>query len=149
MNYWEKITTQMVKDRFNADEATAFANMSQGHDQLTALLNDTVGDVQGHIKAGGGQVPGDCFTPKSLRRNIVSMVIWDWITSYSKNEKLQTDARRDKYKEATEVMAKVRSGEFKVEKLDAGQSDDVESPVTLPSVGQKHHHFTRRTEDGI
>lgn len=149
MNYWETITEADVLGRFNGAEATIFRGLAGGQDQLKAVLCDTVKDIQGAIKAGGGNVPAEGQTPKSLRSAVISITIWDWITCYSSNEKLQTKAREKKYDRAMALIERVRTGDCKVENLDAGQSDTVLSPVTMPSVGTRPHRFTHRDENGI
>lgn len=150
MTYWETLTADNVKSRFNPDEMAAFSGMAGGVDQLSGLLEDTIDSVRGKIKAGGGQVGPDGMTPVSLKREIISIVIWDWVTAFSKNDKLQTDARKNKYNEAQVTLEKVGKGETKVELPDPGQMDTQAAPVNaFVKASGDRRQFTRRKLRGL
>lgn len=148
MTYWETLTNETIADRFNPDEMAALTSMQGGKDQLSGVLTDTIDAVRGQIKAGGGQVGPDGMTPKSLKREIVSIVIWDWLTGYSKNDKLQTDARKNKYAEAIAKLEKIAKGELKVELPDPGQTDSQQAPVNGIALIRPGRHTHTRQFDG-
>jgi phage gp36-like protein len=144
MPFWNTVTTDDVMKRFNDAEAAAYKNMQSSDDPLGDVLQDVIDSTRGKIRAGGKQLGPDGTTPDSLKREIITIARWDWITAFSKNEKLQTDGRKKEYDEAIELMNKVASGEQAVELPDPGPAVD---QAILPAISPRKRRFQH--EDGV
>lgn len=142
-NVWNIPVYQDVMERFSDSEKSALQALQGVPDQLKKILEKTVRSARGKIKAGGGQLGPDCTIPDSVHDEVVSITIWRWITAFSKNDKLQTDARKQNYTDALAVLTKVACGEQRVELPDPGVTDQ----SIEPSIQERHRRF--KHEDGI
>jgi hypothetical protein len=112
---WKPVTTAAVMARFNNAELAALQSIQGSAEQLGNVLDDVRDTVRGHIIAGGNRLGPAGTTPDQLKIHIVSMAIWLWLTGFSKNEKLQTDARQKNYTAALDALKEIASGKIKVE----------------------------------
>lgn len=128
MPSWNTPTIQNVMSRFSDAEKAALAALQSAPDQITQVLSDVTDSVRGKIKAGGGQLGPDGTVPNSLKLEVVSIALWLWITGFSKNEKLQTDGRKQNYHDALAVLKDVAASKQKVELPDPGETDTSAAP---------------------
>jgi phage gp36-like protein len=144
MSAWNTITVDNIMSRFSDAEKAALAALQSAPDQITRVLADVTDSVRGKIKSGGGQLGPDGTLPNSLKLEVVSLTLWLWITGFSKNEKLQTDGRKQNYQDSLAVLKEVASGKQKVELPDPGETDNTAAPANaIQLVSAEPRQFKR------
>jgi len=146
MPLWNTITTQTVMSRFSDAEKAALAALQSAPDQITQVLIDVTDSVRGKIKAGGNRLGPDGTIPNSLKLEVVSLALWLWITGFSKNEKLQTDGRKQNYNDALAVLKDVAAGKQKVELPDPGEADTTAAPTNAIQVASREPRQFKRNK---
>ena len=136
-NNWNTVTTQAVMSRFSDAEKSALAALQSAPDQIARVLCDVTDSVRGKIKAGGNRLGPDGTVPNSLKLEVVSLALWLWITGFSKNEKLQTDGRKQNYLDALAVLKDVAAGKQKIELPDPGETDSTAAPTNAIQVASR------------
>jgi phage gp36-like protein len=150
MPSWNTITVQNIMSRFSDAEKAALSALQSMPDQITRVLSDVTDSARGKIKAGGGQLGPDGTVPNSLKLEVVSLALWLWITGFSKNDKLQTDGRKQNYNDALAVLKDVAAGKQKVELPDPGETDTSAAPSNAVQLASAEpRQFTRRKMRGF
>lgn len=145
---WNTPTTDDVLEEFTPQESAALNSLQGGNKQLVGILEKTIASARGSINAGGNDLDVDGTIPDQVIPHVIAIARWRWLASFSALKSLQTDVRRDAYRDGLKALDKIAEGHPKVE-APANPQPSVASLVTLPSVGKRPHQFTRHSEDGI
>lgn len=143
-NNWNTVTVQTVMSRFSDAEKAALSALQSAPDQITRVLCDVTDSARGKIKAGGNRLGPDGTVPNSLKLEVVSIALWLWITGFSRNEKLQTDGRKQNYHDALAVLKDVAAGKQKVELPDPGETDTTAAPTNAVQVASREPRQFKR-----
>lgn len=129
-------------------EQAVLNNLQGGPAALPGIIAKSIAEARGYIQAGGNDLDAVGTVPQQVIPHVIAIVRWRWLTSVSALQKLQTDARRDAYRDAMKALSAIGDGHPKVERP-ANPIATTGQIVNVPSVGERPHRFTHHSEDGI
>jgi hypothetical protein len=111
---WNPLAATDVTAEILPDEVTALNTVQGSTAILAGILGNVVAEVQSSILVGGNQIGQSGTIPDQIREDVIALVRWKWFTSLPKTD-LQSDFRREQYKEAVKRLEAIRTGREKVE----------------------------------
>lgn len=121
---WLALNDDAVLDELATSENATLKTIHGAVDKLPHVLQRGIDKFRGAITAGGQSLGAEGTLPKSLHDDCVAYVRWRFLTSIPQAKYMQTVERKDAYKEAIEVLASLRAGDFKVENEDEEEDPD-------------------------
>lgn len=148
---WAALTTTQAIDEgaFSEDEkATLDAATGTGAD-LTNVLANVIATVRGTIQAAGMELGTTATIPDSLRKDVVALVRWAWLTGFPQLTQLQTEARKEAADRAEDRLDAIAEGTRKVETPDGTSNAASPSIANIDGDDPAGRNFTQGTEDGL
>lgn len=143
---WITPTMDLVVDEMSEREVSSL-NAVKGREALAGIVQRVVARVRGVVFSSGVDLGEEGTIPDSLAMDAIAIARWSFLISVAKNEALQTADRRTAAENAEDRLAKVASGELKVEPGVASSASS--SGPARPSFGSREKHFGAGAEDGI
>lgn len=145
---WIALTTTDILEEFTPQEQASLQTIQAGTTQLAAILTKAINEARSAIQGGGNDLDADGTLPGLVLPSVVSIARWRFLVSFPKLKGLQTEERRDAYRDGLKLLGKIASGSPKVERP-ANAIATTGEIVNFPSVGKRPHRFGHRDEDGI
>ncbi len=114
---WRTISAQQIAGRLTSSEQKMLAAVAGSPGQAAAKLAERLGDAGkeflGAMRAVGMEVSTDGSVPDQLRRHVVARAVWDWVgQDFPTLKVIQTDARKQAAKEASDALEAIQDGTF-------------------------------------
>lgn len=134
---WIAITDAEVLDEITPAENAALRNIQGATDKLPRILARCVGKFRGAMLAANMALGDDGKVPESIADDVVAYARWRFLISVPQAKALQTEERKDAYKEAVAVLNKLRAGDMPVESPEDGTA---QSGQGVKHVSQDQEH---------
>lgn len=141
---WNTLATIDVTAEILPDEVTLLNTIQGASTILAAILANVVAEVQASILTGGNQIGPAGTVPDQIREDSIALARWRWFTSLPMTD-LQSDARRQQYREAQARLQGIREGKEKVEIPEAAQN--VTGPSFRAQLIRRGHRVETHTFD--
>lgn len=143
---WSTVTESEVLQELSPSENTALENVHISGGTLAGILSRAINAARGAVLSGGGTLGAAGTVPDSLKSDVIAIARWRFLTSISQLKALQTEERKDLYRDAEEKLKLVASGDYQVE--DPGTSDQATSGPG-PSMTARTTTFDLESQDGL
>jgi hypothetical protein len=113
---WNVIQETDVLTALSPAEQAKLTAIQGSTDNLPAILTRAVNACRSAVISGGGQIDQVGLVPDLFRREVITIALWDWITSIPKlTETMANKQRQSMYDKAIERQDKIATGELKVD----------------------------------
>lgn len=118
---WQIPTADDVLSEFTPTENAAISTLMGSGSldstaKLSAVLTRVIAEVRAYIMSGDYALDDDPLTiPLGLFNDAIAIARWRFLVSVPALKQLQTDERKDAYKDALTKLALIAKGEFAVE----------------------------------
>jgi hypothetical protein len=113
---WNAIAESDVLTALSPAEQAKLTAIQGATDNLPTILTRAVNACRSAVISGGGQIDQPNTVPDLFRREVITIALWDWITSIPKlSETMANKQRQSMYDKAIERQDKIATGELKVD----------------------------------